>query len=221
MRGRVLGVLAVLSLLVAPAGAETLGDIARARGVPPPDGPGTAAPRLQTYHVLDDARDLLVVYVIGERDAAALHAARWQRAARRWTAAPLDWHVTAGGPRALAVEHCRSGLAIDRSPGGFVVRAHINPSAECTIVLASEGGALHAWAAADIASGSLHYAYVPPELRGNGLARQAIRAALGDAYPDVIDVTHPWPWVSRRYRWNPYPMMAALVAADARREKVA
>ncbi len=150
----------MLSLVAASAGAETLGDIARARGVSPPDGLGTAAPHLQTYHVLDDARDLLVVYVVGERDAATLHAARWQRAARQWTAAPLDWHVAAGGPRALAVEHCRSGLAIDRSPGGFVVRAHINPSAECTIVLAPDltvRAVLAGWPVVTLADGRIVY----------------------------------------------------------------
>src|SRR5258705_5119812 len=160
MRGCVLGVLAVLSVVAASAGAETLGDIARARGVSPPEGLETADPHFRTYQVPGDARDLLVVYVVGERDAATLHVARWQRAARQWTAVPLDWHVAAGGPRALAVEHCRSGLAIDRSPGGFVVRAHINPSAECTIVLAPDltvRAVLAGWPVVTLADGRIVY----------------------------------------------------------------
>jgi hypothetical protein len=161
MRGRVLGVLAALALVTAPATAETLGGLARTRGVPLPDHAATADQPLRAYQVLDDARDLLVVYVGGEGEAARLHAARWDRATRAWTAARLDWPAPAAGrPPALAVEHCRSGLAIDRFPGGFLVRAHINPSAECTIVLGPDltvRAVLAGWPVATLADGRIVY----------------------------------------------------------------
>ncbi len=75
------------------------------------------------------------------------------------------------------------------------------------VVLASDSAArtLHAWAVATSA-GALHYAYVPPELRGHGLARRAITAALGH-YPQHIDVTHPWPRASDRFQWVPYALL--------------
>jgi len=111
--------------------------------------------------VLDDSRDLLVVYVLGERERAQLHAAHWDRASREWVVARLDWRgPAAGGSPALAVEHCRSGLVLDRFPGGFLVRAHINPSAECTIVLAPDltvRAVLAGWPVAMLADGRLVY----------------------------------------------------------------
>lgn len=60
---------------------------------------------------------------------------------------------------------------------------------------------VHAWAAGgpDV----LHYVYVPPELRGEGLARRVI-TELFDGYPDHIDVTHPWPRASTRFRYRPH-----------------
>lgn len=79
------------------------------------------------------------------------------------------------------------------------------------MVLSTEGGAVHGWACGE--GGTLHYAYIPPELRERGLGRRVIEAALGE-YGDRIDVTHPWPWQSRRYRWNPY----LLLQCERRRE---
>lgn len=81
-------------------------------------------------------------------------------------------------------------------------------------VLCSASGPtmLHAWCAWDEPSGALHYVYVPPELRGAGLARRVISSALG-SYPPVLSATHPWPSspkqrTSRRFRWDPYPLLA-------------
>lgn len=85
---------------------------------------------------------------------------------------------------------------------------------------------LHAWACAD--GTTLHYVYVPPELRGHGLARRVITAAL-DAYPETIAVTHPWPArkgaidgahppSTSRFRWDPYPLFAALGGGEAFRD---
>src|SRR5712691_9771067 len=103
MAARILGMLAGLMLFADPAWAETLGDLLKARGVVPPLGLTHLDRPLQSYQVLDDERDLLVVYAVGERESARLHAARFARAARAWTAAPLDWRVPpgGGGPRAL------------------------------------------------------------------------------------------------------------------------
>lgn len=74
------------------------------------------------------------------------------------------------------------------------------------MVLASDEAArtLHAWAAAT--GDVLQYAYVPPELRRAGLARQCIRAVLG-GYPDTIGITHAWPFESARFRWQHHPLL--------------
>lgn len=44
--------------------------------------------------------------------------------------------------------------------------------------------------------GTLHYAYVPADLRRKGIARACITAAL-DGYPERIEATHRWPWPGR------------------------
>jgi len=67
----------------------------------------------------------------------------------------------------------------------------------CRVVVLANGPTVHAWAAG--AAGRLYYAYVPPELRGEGLGRRVITALLG-GYPDVIHITHPWPRASDRFR---------------------
>lgn len=69
----------------------------------------------------------------------------------------------------------------------------------CIVVLASDEAAraLHAWAAAT--GDTLHYAYVPPELRGAGLARRCITAALG-AYPEHITTSVAWPFAGARFQ---------------------
>ena len=94
--------------------------------------------------------------------AARLEAARFERAARRWTVIRLDWRVAAdgSGANALEPEWCRSGLAIERFPGGFLVRSHLNPSAECTVVLGpdlSVRAVLAGWPVATLADGRLVY----------------------------------------------------------------
>lgn len=162
MVARILGMLVGLVLVADPAWAGTLGDVLTARGVAPPRSLTHLDRSLEAYQVLDDERDLLVVYAVRDRRSARLHAARFTRAARAWIAAPLDWRVPAGGggPRALEVEWCRSGLAIDRFPGGFLVRAHINPSAECTIVLGPDlavRGVLAGWPRVTLADGRIVY----------------------------------------------------------------
>lgn len=69
-----------------------------------------------------------------------------------------------------------------------------SPTSETTI---------HGWCCTGNASPVLHYAYVPPELRRVGLAREMIRSSLG-AYPERIDASHRWPWPSQRFVFVPY-----------------
>jgi len=73
-------------------------------------------------------------------------------------------------------------------------------------VLASDELTVHAWACAS--DGTLHYVYVPPELRGCGFARRVITAALG-WYPSLIHVSHPWPAESSRFVVVEQPKVAA------------
>lgn len=65
------------------------------------------------------------------------------------------------------------------------------------VVCLAGGSTVHAWASG--IGTRLHYAYVPPDLRGEGLARKVITELLG-GYPEVIDITHPWPFASDRFR---------------------
>jgi hypothetical protein len=159
---KVLGLLAVLALVAGPAPAETLGGVLAARNVGSPPSRLVLDQPLATYQVLDDNSDLIVVYLEEPAAAGRLQAARFERATRRWTVARLDWPVAADGSGAKAIEPewCRSGLGIERFPGGFLVRSHLNPSAECTVVLApdlSVRAVLAGWPVATLADGRLVY----------------------------------------------------------------
>lgn len=72
------------------------------------------------------------------------------------------------------------------------------------VCLASDELTVHAWACGE--SATLHYVYVPPELRGNGLARRVISALLG-SYAERINVTHEWPRASARFRYTPHLLL--------------
>ncbi len=107
------------------------------------------------------------------------------------------------------------GPALTRARHWCVVDAILDAAPTRVVVLASDEAArtLHAWAAAS--DDALHFAYTPPDLRGHGLARRCIEAALG-CYPRVIPTSHPWPFTRgvARFRWNPYALpMAALEKA--------
>lgn len=65
------------------------------------------------------------------------------------------------------------------------------------------GRTVHAWVAGEL-DGTLHYVYVPPELRGQGIARKAIVALLG-SYPFRIECTHRWPLPDKRARFQFIP----------------
>lgn len=75
-------------------------------------------------------------------------------------------------------------------------------------VLASDARTVHAWACSS--DDVLHYAYVPPELRGHGLARRAIEHVMG-AYPDRVVVSHRWPYESSRYRHDPDMLLREIL----------
>src|SRR4029077_14542693 len=128
--GKALGLLAAVALVAGPAHAETLGEVLAAQRVGPPPSRLVLDQPLETYQVLDDDRDLLVVFVGQPAAAARLQAARCERDTQRWTVARLDWRVPAdaSGANALEPEWCRSGFAVERFPGGFLVRSHLNPS---------------------------------------------------------------------------------------------
>lgn len=66
------------------------------------------------------------------------------------------------------------------------------------------GKTVHAWVAGEAGGRILHYVYVPPELRRQGVAKRAITALFG-TYPDRIDTTHDWPLPDRsgRFRYLP------------------
>jgi hypothetical protein len=157
-----LGLLAGLALLGGPARAETLGEVLAARGIAPAPRFAPLDQPLQAYQVLDDERDLVVVYVAKPPVEPLLQAVRFERASRRWTTAPLDWRVASDRPglNALEPEWCRSGFVVDRFPGGYLLRTHINPSAECTVVLGADlsvRGVLAGWPVATLADGRLVY----------------------------------------------------------------
>lgn len=95
----------------------------------------------------------------------------------------------------------RLGLRI--GPAFRIVNRIVDAS---TVLVLASGPTVHAWACGD--AELLHYAYVPPELRQRGLARQLITAVLG-GYPARIRVTHPWPIASDRYQYVPHGLLEA------------
>ncbi len=152
----IVAALASLALAAGAARAETLGELLNARGLTPPAGsvPGLDQ-AVQGSQVLDDPRGVFAVHQVGGRESARLQATRWERASRTWTSVPLEW--SAG---ALGVDLCRGGLAIEPFAGGFLVTAHINPSAECTLVLGpdlSVRAVLAGWPVAKLADGRIVY----------------------------------------------------------------
>lgn len=74
------------------------------------------------------------------------------------------------------------------------------------VLVIAAGPTVHAWVCGD--SAVLHYAYVPPELRERGMARELV-TALFDGYPARIRTTHPWPFASDRYQYVPRRLLEA------------
>ncbi len=90
------------------------------------------------------------------------------------------------------------GLKLDER---FKLIDRILGSGVRVLVLASDERTVHAWACGG--HDTLDYCYVPPELRRSGFARDVITRLFGH-YPDHIDVTHPWPRSSTRFRYRPH-----------------
>lgn len=120
------------------------------------------------------------------------------------------------------------GPSATRAHHAHVVDALLDDPTTRVMVLASDEAArtLHGWAAAT--ASTLHYVYVPPELRGQHLGERCITAALG-SYPKRIETSHPWPMLDIRYasgrvigqrahsrfRWNPYALQCAALKRAA------
>ncbi len=79
-------------------------------------------------------------------------------------------------------------------------------STKTTVVCCSEESPdiAHGWACGEM-DGPLHFAFVPFQLRGRGIARAMIAAVLG-GYTNHIDVTHRFKGRpdSHRFSFNPY-----------------
>src|SRR5262249_859504 len=142
---------------------------------------------------------------------------------------------------------CRGGLAIERASSGFLLRAHVNPSAECTIALGRDltvRGVLGGWPVAELPDGRLvyqrnqvHFAAVhplAPGLRGSwdraapvGVAlyprrpyqalRQAHMARMRALYTDAWCAPRNHPCDPERFDEG----MVGDVVADARADTLA
>jgi len=160
MTARLATALALLALAAGPAGAGTLRDVLTARGIEPPPGARAHldAP-VQASQLLDDERGLLVVYAL-EGDPTGLHAIRVPPVSRTATAVPIRWPAAGGAPSRIEPRWCGSGLALTRLGGDYLVRAHINPSAECTVILGLDltlRAVLAGWPVATLATGPIVY----------------------------------------------------------------
>jgi hypothetical protein len=94
-------------------------------------------------------------------------------------------------------------LGIRTGPAFRLVNRIIDTSR--VMVLAS-GPTVHAWACAS--DDALMYAYAPPELRRQGMVRQLV-TALFESYPERVRVTHPWPFASERFKYDPTALLEA------------
>ncbi len=83
----------------------------------------------------------------------------------------------------------------------FALVDHILDKLHADVVILGSETTVHVWASGH--GGALDYVYIPPELRGKGMARRVITALFG-RYPDHINVTHQWPRESARFRYTPH-----------------
>jgi hypothetical protein len=82
-----------------------------------------------------------------------------------WAETLGDLLKARGGPPSRGLQECgvrgdARDLPVERFPGGFLARAHINPSAECTVVLGPDlavRGILAGWPVATLADGRIVY----------------------------------------------------------------
>jgi hypothetical protein len=78
------------------------------------------------------------------------------------------------------------------------------------LVMATDERTVHAWLAYD--DDVMHYVYVPPELRGNGLARALTAKAFGERGPAFITHTTTMFGMVPRARFNPYLLAISKAA---------
>lgn len=75
------------------------------------------------------------------------------------------------------------------------------------LCIATDERTVHAWCAGD--GDTLHFVYVAPELRRNGLARHMLREMFGERGP--LLASHEAPKrLAPRAQWNPYILAGAL-----------
>ena len=91
-------------------------------------------------------------------------------------------------------------------PERFALVDRILDELRADVVVLATDRTVHVWAAGH--AGALDYVYVPPDLRGHGLARRVITALFGH-YPERITVTHEWPRASARFRYAPHLLQRA------------
>ncbi len=187
MRSCLAAALLVLLSCAGAARAETLDEVLRTHGIALPPG---AVPHLDrtvgAHQVLDDARDLLVVYTLGAGQAARIHATRFDRRSRAWKSARLEWRGSA-----LDSNACGGRLTIERFAIGFLVRAHVGPSAQCTIALGHDlavRGVLAGWPLAKLSGGRVVYQQNPAS---PGPAHPTVLALFDPLSPDASFALHP------------------------------
>jgi len=152
---------AALVLLAGPASAETLAEVLEAKALAPPR---EVLPFLdhavESSSVLEGPRDVVVVFALAGSDEPELRAIRLDRASGRWTTGAISLARARTAGAEVAGAWCRRGLAIERFPAGFLVRAHVNPSAECTIAVGWDlavRGVLGGWPVIALPDGRIVY----------------------------------------------------------------
>ena len=108
-----------------------------------------------------------------------------------------------------AKEHARVSRDVFWAHHGRLVDRLLGDSETIVACSAERTSAVHAWAC--VGHGQLHWAYVPPELRHQGIARALIGVALG-GYPKRIEITQRCLLKSGRYVYNPYELLLGKAA---------
>jgi hypothetical protein len=143
----------------ATAGPATLADLLRDRGLQPPVGLADMDRPLAHHVVSQDAGETVIIYDAADpRAPASVVALRAGPARARFTRRPLVWPPPRPGD--LDPETCRRIDRVRRHAGAILVTAHINPSAECTLILGRDLGLqaiLSGWPVAMLPDGRIVY----------------------------------------------------------------